>query len=282
MGNITERKSDMKLPVYNLEGKKSGEIDVGDALSKPVRVEVINRCFLAEQSLLRQPYGTDYWAGKRTSAHYHGERGTRYSMMNKEMARLRRIHGNQGYLSMTARFSPQATKGRAAHPPKPEKVWTLKVNKKEAALGLASSLSASSNKIFVSSRGHLVAGDMVLPIVVEDRVEGIKNTKQIRSLFVGLGLGKEIERAGKKKVRAGKGKRRGRRYQKKKGPLFIVKQDNGVVKAIRNLAGFDATESKKLSVSMLSPGGRPGRLAIFTQSALQELLDSLNNGGLKN
>ena len=269
----------MKLPVYNLEGKKASEIDIGEALSKPVRLDIINRCVLAEQSFLRQPYGSDYWAGKRTSAHYHGERGTRYSMMNKEMARLRRIHGNQGYLSMTARFSPQAIKGRQAHPPKPEKVWLLKVNKREKILGLLSSLSATSDKSLVSGRGHL-AVDMVFPIVVEDKLEGVKNTKNLVDLITNLGLAKEIERASVKKVRAGSGKNRGRRYKKKVGPLVVVKEDKGILKAVKNLAGFDGTVSTKLSVSMLAPGGQPGRLAIFTQSALQELLTSLN-GGIK-
>ena len=270
----------MKLPVYNLEGKQSGEIDVGQSLSMPIRLEVINRCFLAEQSLLRHPYGTDYFAGKRTSAHYHGERGTRYSMMNKEMARLRRIHGNQGYLSMTARFSPQAVKGRAAHPPKSEKVWTLKVNKKERNLGLLSSLSASSNKSLVINRGYKIPENLtVFPIVVDDRLQEIKNTKQLKNVLLSFGLENEMARSSEKKVRAGGGKSRGRRYKKKKGPLIIVKEDKGLLKAARNLAGFDSSLSKNLTVTMMAPGGQPGRLLILTKSALQDLMELKENRG---
>lgn len=267
----------MKIPIYSLEGKKSGEIDVGQALSKPVRTDVITRCFLAERALTRQPYGTDYYAGKRTSAHYHGERGTRYSMMNKEMARLRRIHGNQGYLSMTARFSPQATKGRAAHPPKPQKIWETKVNKKERLLALISCLSASSDKSIISNRGYRLPETITsYPIVIEDKLEQIKSTKEIVDLLTKLGLEKELDRSSEKKVRAGKGKSRGRKYKKKTGPLVVIKDDKGVLKSVRNIAGFDCVLSKKLSVSELSPGGHPGRLTIFTESAMKEIVSMIN------
>lgn len=268
----------MKLPIYSLEGKKSGEIDVGLSFSNPVRTDIITKCFLAERSLLRQPYGTDYFAGKRTSAHYHGERGTRYSMMNKEIARLRRIHGNQGYLSMTARFSPQATKGRAAHPPKPEKVWETKINKKERILALISALSASAEKSFILSRGYRLPESLVAyPIVIEDKLEQVESTKEIISLITKLGLEKELERSAEKKVRAGKGKSRGRRYKKKVGPLFVIKDDKGILKSSRNIPGFDCVLSKNLTVSALSPGGHPGRLTIFTESALKEIIQLVNS-----
>ena len=260
----------MKLAVYNLEGKKSGEVDVGQAFSKPVRLDVINRCFLAEQASLRQPYGSDPLAGKRTSAHYHGERGTRYGMMNKEMARLKRIH-NQGYMNMTARFSPQAIKGRQAHPPKAWKVWEQKVNKKEKLLGLFSCLAAAADKNFVSGRGHRIAEALTFPIIVEDKLEEISNTKKLKQFMLSLGLKDEMERIKEKKIRAGKGKNRGRRYKRKTGPLVIAKQDKGVSKAVNNLPGFDFSLPNKLSVSLLAPGGHPGRLTILTKSAAEEL-----------
>src|SRR3989338_2015879 len=178
----------MKLPVYNLEGKHSGEVEAGEIFSMPVRLDLITRCFLAEQAALRHPYGTDPLAGQRTSAHYHGERGYRYGMMNKEMARGKRIH-NQGYLNMTARFMPHAIKGRQAHPPKAEKIWLQKVNRKEKLLGLLSSLSASADRSFISGRGHLFSASLTsFPIVMDDRFEEVKNTKKLKQIFLSLGL----------------------------------------------------------------------------------------------
>lgn len=259
------------MPVYSLEGKQTSEMDAGGVFSMPVRFEIINRCFLAEKSLLRHPYGTDYFAGKRTSAHYHGERGIRHSMMNKEMARLRRIHGT-GYLHMTARFSPQAIKGRAAHPPKPEKIWRLKVNKREKILGLVSSLSAASNRAFISNHGYLLPQNFPsFPIIVEDTLQEIKTAKQLKSILTAFGLKDEMERVSYKKIRAGKGKSRGRRYKKKTGPLIVVKEDKGISKAANNLPGFGFSVANKLDVSMLAPGGQPGRLIIISKSAAEEL-----------
>src|SRR3990172_1377076 len=120
----------MKVPVYSLKGEVKESKDFHKAFSEPVRTDLISRAVAVERSGSRQPYGTDPLAGKRTSAHYHGRRKVRHSMMNREMSRMARIHGT-GFMHMTARFVPQATKGRKAHPPKGEKVWTLEMNKKE-------------------------------------------------------------------------------------------------------------------------------------------------------
>jgi len=261
----------MKLPVYNLEGKHSGEVEAGEIFSMPVRLDLITRCFLAEQAALRHPYGTDPLAGQRTSAHYHGERGYRYGMMNKEMARGKRIH-NQGYLNMTARFMPHAIKGRMAHPPKAEKIWYQKVNKKERLLAIFSALSAISNKSLISSRGHKTANLTTFPIIIDDKLEELKNTKRLKTLLFSLGLEAELERSQEKKIRAGKGKTRGRKYRKKTGPLIVAKQDKGISKAVNNLPGFDFSLPNKLSVSLLAPGGQPGRLTIITKSAMEELI----------
>ena len=261
----------MKLPIYNLEGKHSGEIEVGQALSKPVRLDIINRCVLAEAASKRQAYGTDVRGGKRTSAHYHGERGYRFGMMNREMARLKRIH-NQGYMTFVARFSPQARKGRQAHPPKAEAVWFQKVNKKEKLIALFSSISASTNKSLLSSRGHIISGINSFPLVIDDKADEINNTKKLRQLMISLGLEQELERVKEKNIRAGMGKNRGRKYKKKKGPIIVSSNEGGLAKSAKNIAGVDFSSSKKLSISMLAPGGQPGRLMIFTKSALEDII----------
>ncbi len=119
----------MQTSIYDIKGKVKGKITIPKIFSVAVRKDLIEKAVLAERSRKRQPYGSDPLAGKRTSAHYHGRRSIRWSMMNREMARTKRIH-NQGGLNYTARFVPQATKGRKAHPPKAEKKWKLKINKK--------------------------------------------------------------------------------------------------------------------------------------------------------
>ncbi len=258
----------MKTHIYSIAGEVKGDIDLGGLFKHSVRTDLITRAFLAEQSKFRQPYGVDPLAGKRTSAHYHGRRGIRQSMMNKEMARMPRIHG-QGYLNFTARFVPQAIKGRKAHPPLAEKIWKQKINKKEMRKALLSAISATAMKDMVLARGHAING-LNLPIVIEDKFEELKKAKEVADVFEKIGLKDEIKRVGKRKVRSGKGKLRSRRYREKKGPLIIVKEDKGIIAAAKNIPGCDAVTVKGLTINLLAPGSHPGRLCIWTKSAFEE------------
>src|SRR3989338_6365349 len=116
--------------LYDINGNEMGEAKLPKIFSYEYRPEVIKRAVLASQSKRRQQYGANPLAGFRSSAHYHGKRKYRFSMMNKEMARISRIHGKVGYLAFRARIVAQAVKGRKAHPPKAEKIWSQKINKK--------------------------------------------------------------------------------------------------------------------------------------------------------
>jgi large subunit ribosomal protein L4e len=260
----------MKVPVYSLKGEIKKNVDFARVFSEPVRVDLINRAVVSERSGNRQAYGADPLAGKRTSAHYHGRRKIRHSMMNREMARMKRIHGT-GFMHMTARFVPQATKGRKAHPPKAGKVWKKGMNKKEHMKAMLSAVSATGQKDYVYSRGNLVEGIKHIPLVIEDSAEQVKKFKDIGESLKALGLEKELERARGKKVRQGKGTRRGRRYKRKKSFLIVVSDLKGIEKAAGNMPGVDVVRVSELRVEHLAPGGVPGRLTIWTESALERL-----------
>jgi len=260
----------MKVKVYNAEGEKIGDVELPEIFSTDVREDVIKRAFLAERSWKRQPYGTDKLAGKRTSAHYHGRRNRRFTMMGREMARLPRIHGRSaGYLLWVARFAPQAVKGRRAHPPKVEKKWEQKINAREYLLAIKSALAACANAAMVKKRGHRFEGEV--PIVFSEDFETLKKTKDVEKIFVKLGLEKELERGKKKKVRAGKGKMRSRKYRKKRTMLIVFSKECDCMKACRNLPGVDVTTADNLNVQLLAPGAHPGRLLVITVPALKKL-----------
>jgi large subunit ribosomal protein L4e len=259
----------MKVPVYSLKGEVKKNADFARAFSEPVRTDLINRAVVSEQSGSRQAYGADPLAGKRTSAHYHGRRKVRHSMMNREMARMARIHGT-GFMHMTARFVPQATKGRKAHPPKVEKVWKKDMNRKEHAKAVLSAVSATASRDYVFSRGH-AEGIKHVPLVIEDGLEQVKRFKEIGDVLKVLGLEKDMERARLKKVRQGKGTRRGRKYKRKKSFLIVVSDLKGIEKAAGNIPGVDVVRISELRVEHLAPGGTPGRLTIWTEGALEKL-----------
>lgn len=262
----------MKADVVDLQGNVVEKIDLPKVFSEPVREDLITRAFLAARSNNRQAYGSDPMAGKRTAAHYHGMRHHRYSMMNREIARLPRLHAKTvPFLNWTVRFVPQAVKGRQAHPPLVEKVWTQKINEKERQKAIHSAIAATAVKELVEKRGHRISEMKIFPIVVEDSLQNISKTKDLTVFLEKIGLQKEIKRISEKKIRAGRGKMRGRKYKTKVGPLFVVSENKGIGKAAANILGADVCSVKQLSALLLAPGAHPGRLTIFTKSSLQQL-----------
>ncbi|VVB51956.1 50S ribosomal protein L4 [uncultured archaeon] len=85
----------------------------------------------------------------------------------------------------------------------------------------------------------------------------------------------DIIRAKHTRVRAGKGKLRGRRYKQPKSILIVTAQDKGVVKAARNLAGVDVVNYDQLNAELLAPGTHAGRLTIYTESAISKLEEKM-------
>ena len=196
--------SKIKSKLFSLEAKSEKEIELPAVFATPYRPDVIKRAVLSMQANERQPYGADPLAGKKTSAHYHGSRHYRWSMMNKSMSRIPRLHGKIGYMHMRARFAPHAVKGRPAHPPKVEKIWSQKINAKEKMLAIKSALAASADLNIVKKRGHAAE---ISPIIFSNNFENIKKSKEVVALFAKL-IAKEMERCSIVKVRAGKGKMR--------------------------------------------------------------------------
>jgi large subunit ribosomal protein L4e len=260
----------MKTNILDVQANPKGEIELPKVFETEFRPDLIKRAVLAIQSHNRQSYGVDPLAGKRTSAHYHGVRKGPHHMMNIETARMKRIHGGPPGLQLRARFVPQAVKGRKAHPPKVEKIWYQKINKKERILAIKSAIAATVIKDIVIKRGHKING-INLPIVIVDNIQSFQKTKQIKEFLEKIGLKKELERAKIKKVRAGKGKRRGRKYKKKKSLLFIVSKDKGISKAVKNIPGADFSLVKNLNAELLAPGTHAGRLTIWSESAINKI-----------
>lgn len=261
----------MKVNVYSVDGKSKTKIDLPKVFDTSIRPDLVRRSVLSLQSARRQSYGADEMAGMRTAAHYHGKRRYRYSMMNRNRARMPRLHDTSPHMTFRAREVPQTVKGRRAHPPKAEKDWILRINKKENALALRSAIAATANKDLVKNRGHRVNGISEMPIILEDNVQELKKTKEFEKLLLSLGLKEELKRCEVKKEKPGRGKLRGRRYKRRVGPLVVVAEDKGVSKAAVNIPGVDVIKFDQLNTEVLAPGADIGRLTIWSQSAIEKL-----------
>jgi large subunit ribosomal protein L4e len=165
--------------------------------------------------------------------------------------------------------APGTVGGRKAHPPKVEKVWAWKQNTKEKRKAICSALSAVMMREKVMQRGHLIPQNY--PFIISDDLEKITKTKQLVDALLKLGFKDELNRASEARTRAGKGKIRGRRKITRKSLLLVVSDTAAIGKAASNLPGIDVIHVKKLNAEALAPGGSPGRAALFTTKAIDEL-----------
>jgi large subunit ribosomal protein L4e len=62
------------------------------------------------------------------------------------------------------------------------------------------------------------------------------------------------------------------------GPLVVVAENKGIVEAARNVPGVDVVTVANLNVEMLAPGTHPGRLTVWTNSAIEKLGELYGRG----
>ncbi|MEM4662573.1 MAG: 50S ribosomal protein L4 [Candidatus Diapherotrites archaeon] len=270
------QKDVLKVPVYSLDGKKTREITLPDVFNYPLEPDIIRRAVLAIRSSSLQKKGVKPGAGMKV-AEYRGRRSLppQDRGINVGHARLPRLKNRGSLLASRVGNVPQAVGGRAAHPPKVEKIIVEKINKKEKKKALMSAIAYTKDIEAVSKR-HKIPRDLVLPVVVENSFENLKKTKEVLDFFSKIGLAEDIEYAKEKtKTRAGKGKLKGRRIKKKKSLLVVTSKECPAYKAARNLVGVDIVPVRKLNAELLAPGGHPGRLTVWSEDAIKKVSEWL-------
>ncbi len=255
----------MSVSVFNAENEKVDEVELPKIFETPYRPDVIKRAAIAQQSHGFQPQGRDPMAGKRTTAESWG--------VGRGLSRVPRLRD-----SRRAAFGVSTVGGHQAFPPRSEKVIRKDINKKERRLAIRSGIAATANREIVAGRGHIVDSVGQLPLIVDDDIQSLSRTREVKELFEKLGVWSDVERADRKKIRAGRGKTRGRKRKVGKGPLIVISEDLGIVKAASNLPGVEVVRVEDLNAELLAPGAHPGRLAIWTKSAFNSL-DEVWGGG---
>ena len=167
---------------------------------------------------------------------------------------------------------------RGGHMFSPLKIWRRwhrKVNQNQKRHAVASAVAATAVAPLVLARGHRIEKVNEIPLVIDSL--SVNKTSQLLKILINLGVEDELRRcAESKKLRAGKGKYRNRRYVIRKGPLIVFNDDENdqkVVKAARNIVGVDVCNVHRLNLLKLAPGGTLGRFVIWTQSAFKALND---------
>jgi len=254
--------------IYDLQGKPTAKTTLPTIFATPLRPDIIKRAVLAIQSHRRQPQGRDPMAGKRTSAE---SRGTGLGI-----SRVPRIKGGSG----RAAFAPSTVGGRQPQPPTSQKKITKQIPKKETRLALFSAIAATASKDAVASRGHVIEDVPQIPLIVADSFGKLTKTREVEDALVHLGVLSDVYRVrASRNIRAGKGKRRGRKMKQAVGPLIVVVENQGLVSAARNIPGVCIVTVDDLNVELLAPGAHAGRLTLWTSGAVERLGKLYGEGG---
>jgi len=264
----------MKLAVLDMNGARKGEVELPRQFDEPLREDLIRRAVHALQANARQPYGADPEAGKRASAElsrrrrkYRGSYGAGISRVPRKILNRR---GTRMY--WVGAFAPGTVGGRRAHPPKAEKQWEQKLNKRENRKAIRSALAATVQPVLVKARGHKVPD--TYPFLLDDAFERLLKTSEVKKALLALGFKGELARADTTRVRAGKGKLRGRKTKRPTSLLLVTAQPEAALRlGAGNLAGVDVVAVEELNAELLAPGTHPGRATLFTRGAVAALAE---------
>jgi len=239
----------------------------------PIRPDVVN--FVHDQIAknTRQAYCVNKDAGHQTSAESWGT--------GRAVARIPRVRGGGTHRSGQGAFGNMCRGGRMFAPTKTWRNWHRRVNINQKRYALCSAIAATSSPAIVMSKGHMIQEIPEVPLVVSDKAQELKKTKDAVLFLKKHRAWTDVLKVYKsKRFRAGKGKMRNRRRIMRKGPLVVYDKDQGLKLAFRNIPGIETISVNKLNLLKLAPGGHVGRFTIWTESAFRKL-DSLYGTGRK-
>ncbi|XP_055030329.1 large ribosomal subunit protein uL4 [Misgurnus anguillicaudatus] len=260
------------VSVYSEKGETSGKNVVMPAVFRaPIRPDVVNFVHTNMRKNKRQPYAVSGLAGHQTSAESWGT--------GRAVARIPRVRGGGTHRSGQGAFGNMCRGGRMFAPTKTWRRWHRRVNINQKRFAICSALAATALPALVMAKGHRIEEIPEVPIVVDDKVEGYKKTKEAVLLLKKLKAWNDIKKVyASQRMRAGKGKMRNRRRIQRKGPCVIYNEDNGVTRAFRNIPGITLQCVNRLDLLKLAPGGHLGRFCIWTESAFRKLDDLYGTG----
>ena len=242
---------------------------------EPVRPDLITRAVLAIRSK-RAAYGANTRAGKENSSKLSRRRRAFKTPYGRGVSRVpRKTMTRRGtQMHWVGARAPQTRGGMQAHPPRATKNWEQAINRKERRKAIRSALAATIDKTWVAKRGHKLP--KTYPLIAPDTLEDITKAKTLAQELSKLGIDEELARASQTKIRAGRGKSRGRRVVRKRGPLIVVSDTSKLLKMGNNLPGVDIVAVTRIHAEHLAPGTHPGRMTIYTKKALS----AMEQGGL--
>jgi large subunit ribosomal protein L4e len=253
------------VTVYNDKNAPSqAQLKMPAVFRAPIRPDVVNFIHDQLRKNKRQPYAVSTKAGHQTSAESWGT--------GRAVARIPRVRGGGTHRSGQGAFGNMCRGGHMFAPTKTYRRWHRRVNVAQRRYALASAIAASGVPALVMARGHVIDKLSEVPLVFADKIESYTKTREAVEFLKRVNLYDDIEKVyDSKRIRAGKGKMRNRRYKQKLGPVVVYNNDGGIVRAFRNIPGVTLMSVDRLNLLKLAPGGHLGRLVVWTESAFKKL-----------
>lgn len=254
-----------QVQVFDAAGAVVGQVALPSVLTAPIRADVVQFVHTNMNKNRRQAYAVSTIAGEQTSAESWGT--------GRAVSRIPRVAGGGTHRAGQGAFGNMCRGGRMFAPNKTWRKWHRKINVNQRRYAVCSALAASALPALVFARGHKISNVPEVPLVLSDKaVAGIEKTRVAVAALKAVGAFDDVENSkNSKKIRAGKGKMRNRRYVQRRGPLVIYDEAGPVTKAMRNLPGVELCQVSRLNLLQLAPGGHLGRFIIWTESAFKQL-----------
>jgi len=256
------------VQVYTGDSNVVTQVPLPGVLLAPIRPDIVRHVHTNIAKNDRQPYAVAREAGEQTSAASWGT--------GRAVARVPRVPGGGTHRSGQAAFGNNCRGGRMFGATKIWRKWHRKVNVSQRRFAICSALAASAVPALVMARGHKIGAVPEIPLVVATgQMAALTKTKDAVELLHKLGAKGDLARCSKRKLRAGRGKMRNRRYVRKLGPLVIFNEKNNekatLTRAFRNIPGVDLVCVTRLNLLKLAPGGHVGRFVVWSQDAFERL-----------
>eukprot|EP00640_Fibrocapsa_japonica_P001487 CAMPEP_0113933548 /NCGR_PEP_ID=MMETSP1339-20121228/600_1 /TAXON_ID=94617 /ORGANISM="Fibrocapsa japonica" /LENGTH=394 /DNA_ID=CAMNT_0000934855 /DNA_START=81 /DNA_END=1265 /DNA_ORIENTATION=+ /assembly_acc=CAM_ASM_000762 len=235
-------------------------------MTAPIRPDIVQFVHTNLAKNNRQPYAVSKKAGHQTSAESWGT--------GRAVSRIPRVQGGGTQRAGQGAFGNMCRGGRMFAPTKIWRRWHRNVNVNQRRYAVASALAASALPALVMARGHKIDEVPELPLVVDTDAQALKKTAKARKLLETLGAKADLDKIkASKKLRAGKGKLRNRRFVQRRGPLVVydASEEGSIALAVRNLPGVECARVDSLNLLTLAPGGHMGRFIVWTQAAFDKL-----------
>lgn len=266
----------MKTKLFDKKGNEKGSIDLPKNFSQRIREDILSKVFESQRGLYMQSYGAMDGAGAGYSASgisikaRHKWKGT----YGKGIARVpRKIMSRHGAsFNWVGATVSSARGGRKPHAPRSEKTLVNKINKKELLIAFNSAIAGTVDAKFLEkkygkgTKSGFVFTDEILEIKTKDFVLTMKN-------IFGDSFSNVLRN---KKVRAGIGKMRGRKYKSNAGLLFVVGNEESMKRK-----GITVVNVINLTIKDLSPNGEPGRLVCYTENAIKDIQERFSDRSIK-